>query len=223
MNMESLCEFVLDEVTKSGATGDLIVDQGESLSLKARENQLEEHKISSSRIFGLRIIKDQRVGTSYSESADQESLKAMVDQALVNSKFASPREHEKILDNKLELNTDDALLCPPDTTSVEDKISLVLGLEDALRKKEKVKNVPYNGLQEGVGERFVFSSSGLKAHSRVRSYSLYAYALMEDGENKVMEGVGQVARNFNGLSANDVVDQTHANCLALLEVTQNKG
>ena len=50
-----MADQVLDQVMNAGATGDLIVDEGETLSLKARDGELEEYKVSSSRIFGLAV------------------------------------------------------------------------------------------------------------------------------------------------------------------------
>ena len=59
-----MAEQVLDQVMNAGATGDLIIDEGETLSLKASDGELEEYKVSSSRIFGLRIIKNGHIGTA---------------------------------------------------------------------------------------------------------------------------------------------------------------
>ncbi|MCP4767288.1 MAG: hypothetical protein GY875_13555, partial [Gammaproteobacteria bacterium] len=40
MNTAQLAEQVLDQVMNAGATGDLIIDEGETLSLKARDGEL---------------------------------------------------------------------------------------------------------------------------------------------------------------------------------------
>ena len=109
MDIESLASQVLDQVRAAGATGDLIIDEGEALSLKARDGALEEHKVSSSQVFGLRVIKDARVGTAYSEAADPDALTSMLDQALVNASFSRTEEHEKILPISADLKTDDSI------------------------------------------------------------------------------------------------------------------
>src|SRR5210317_2152272 len=97
ISTEQMAEQVLDQVTSAGATGDLIVDEGETLSLKARDGELEEYKVSSSRIFGLRVIKDGHIGTAYSEAVDADALASMVGQALNNASFGKLEPHEKIL------------------------------------------------------------------------------------------------------------------------------
>ena len=126
MNTAQMAEQVLDQVMSAGATGDLIVDEGETLSLKARDRELEEYKVSSSRIFGLRVIKGGHIGTAYSEAVDADALGSMVGQALNNASFGKVESHENILPNSDHLQTDDALLCPQEQVSIEQKIEMAL-------------------------------------------------------------------------------------------------
>ena len=216
MNIDSNAEQVLSLVTKYGAKGDLIVDQGNAISLKARDGQLEEHKVTSSRIFGLRVIKDDKVGTAYSEAADSDSLSSLVEQALTNASYATPEVHEKILANDAQLSTDDDIFCPNETATTDDRIRLALELERELASRDKVKNVPYNGIQDGVGERHVFSTEGLHASTRSRSCSVFAYALIEDGEKNAMEGSGQVARLFSDLDKTSLIEKVYQDAIDIL-------
>ena len=217
MNTAQLAEQVLDQVMRAGATGDLIVDEGETLSLKAREGELEEYKVSSSRIFGLRVIKDGHIGTAYSEAVDADALGSMVGQALNNASFGKVEAHENILPNSDQLQTDDALLCPSEQVSIERKIEMALEIEGKLSAKDKVKNVPYNGVQDVTSQRHIFSSAGLNASTRNRRCAAYAYALAEDGENNAMQGTSQVSRLFSGLDASTVIDSTYEKCIGLLD------
>ena len=212
-----MAEQVLDQVTRAGAAGDLIVDEGETLSLKARDGELEEYKVSSSRIFGLRVIKDGHVGTSYSEAVDPDALASMVGQALNNASFGKVESHETILPNSDQLQTDDALLCPQEQVSIEQKIEMALEIERSLGAKKKIKNVPYNGLQDTTSQRQIFSSAGLNALTRSRMYAAYAYALAEDGGNNAMQGSSQVSRLFSDLNAATVIDKTYDKCIGLLD------
>ena len=217
MSIASQAEQILDRVRAAGAEGDLIVDQGEALSLKAKDGALEEHKVTSSQVFGLRVIKDNRVGTAYSEAADGESLVALVDQALLNASYAAVEAHEKILANPLKLETQDAQLNPNDHTTVAEKIELALTIEARLAAKPMVKNVPYNGVQDSVGERRVYSTTGLEARSKARMMHCYAYALIESGDLNAMEGIGQAARRFVELDPGRLVDQAYQNTFDILK------
>ena len=93
MNTAQMAEQVLEQVKNAGATGDLIIDEGETLSLKARDGELEEYKFSSSRIFGLRVIKNGHLCTSYSEAAYANALISMFGQALNNASFVKVESH----------------------------------------------------------------------------------------------------------------------------------
>ncbi|MFP6795724.1 MAG: TldD/PmbA family protein [Pseudomonadales bacterium] len=211
-----VADRVLKWVTDAGAKGDLMVAQGRSLSLKARDGELEEHKVSSSQVFGVRVIKDDKAGVAYSEAADNAALRLMVDQALVNASYARTDSNEQIPDTAITLTTDDALLAPTDDVSVEEKIDAVLRLERELAGRDKVKNVPYNGVSDVTSALHIFSTAGLKAVSRVRACFSQAAALVEDGDKNVMEGWGQGARRFDELDIDNIVETAHANCLALL-------
>ncbi len=219
MAIAEQAEKILSQVRAAGAEGDLIIDRGEALSLKARDGELEEHKVTSSQIFGLRIIRGDRVGTAYSEAADDQALASLVEQALTNASFAAPEVHEKIQANNQSLTTDDELLCPEDTTTIEQKIEFALNLEADLAAKPRVKNVPYNGIQDGTGERHIFSTAGLHAASKSRMCSAFAYALVEEGEKNAMEGVGQATRRFTELEPARLVDDAYQNTIDILDGT----
>jgi PmbA protein len=217
MTISDQANQVIDLVKAAGASGDLIIDQGESLSLKASDGELEEYKVSSSQIFGLRVIKDGKVGTAYSEAADSDALSSLVEQALTNASFTAIEVHENILSNEVSLKTDDLVLCPAEEVSIDDKVNFALKIESDLAAKDRVKNVPYNGVKDNTTQRHIFSSAGLNAYSKSRMCAGYAYALIEQGDKNAMEGIGQAARLFTALDANDIVEKAYTNTLNILD------
>ena len=217
MTISDQANQVIDLIRAAGASGDLIIDQGESLSLKASDGELEEYKVSSSQIFGLRVIKDGKVGTAYSEAADSDALSSLVEQALTNASFTAIEVHEKILSNEVTLKTDDLVLCPAEEVSIDEKVNFALKMESDLAAKDKVKNVPYNGVQDNTTQRHIFSSAGLNAYSKSRMCAAYAYALIEQGDKNAMEGIGQAARLFAALDANDIVEKAYTHTLNILD------
>jgi len=217
MNIEKSASHILDRVKAHGADGDLIIDEGKTLSLRAQAGELEEHKVSSILIFGLRIIKDGHVGTAYSEASNENALNSMVDQALLNASFAKVEPDEKIVDISGSLKTNDEILCPSDVVTIEDKIAFTLSMEEELLAKKKIKNVPYNGVSDTISKRSVFTTSGLHASSKQRYCSAAAHALMEDEEKTVMEGSGKVSREFGELNYQTIVEETYNRCLSLLD------
>ena len=215
--LEANAQRVLDKVLASGAVGDLVVQEESSLSLKAHAGELEEHKVTSTRVYGIRVVKDDRAGIAYSEASDPAALDSMVEQALVNASFARLDPTENVAGGATALATDDATLCPADPTSVEAKIDAALYLERELTARDKVRNVPYNGVQDLTAERHVFATTGRTAHSRNRVCSAVAYALLSDGTKDALEGVQWHARRFDEIDTDWIVDETYQRCLAMLD------
>ena len=216
-DIRSRAERVLGLVTGKNASGDLIVSEETSLSLKAFAGELEEHEVSSRRIYGVRVIKGAKTGIAYSEASDRDALDSMVAQALTNASFARADPDQRIPDHTGTLATDDAVLCPPDDTTLEVKIDAALTIERKLTARAKVKNVPYNGVRDVAREQHVFSTAGLCAYSQSRVCSAWSYALAEDGDRNVVAGIGRSARRFGELDIDAIVDETHTRCLALLD------
>lgn len=217
MSYESIASNVLEQVKNAGATGDLLIDTQQSLSLKCNQGKLDEHKVSSSQIFGLRVIDQQKVGIAYSEADDADSIDSMVQQALQNARYSKVDEHTQIVDEAANLHSDEAWLCPEDTVSIDEKIDFALQLEDALLGKEHVKNCPYNGVTDHISEQYVYSTSGLSAYQKSRGAVAYAYALAENGDKNAMCGIGQLHRDFADLDKDYIADSAYAETIAMLD------
>ena len=214
--IEANAERILDRVTAAGAVGDLVVQERSSLSLTAHDGELEEHKVTSTRVYGVRAVKDARAGIAYSEAGDPAALDSMVEQALVNATFARVDPAESVAEGDTALVTDDAILCPDDPASVEEKIDAALYLERELTARDNVRNVPYNGVQDLTAERHVFATTGRTAHSRDRVCSAFAYALLSDGDKDALEGAERHARRFGEIDTAWIVDAAYRRCVAML-------
>lgn len=210
------CEHIFKRVDSRGAQADVIVSESDSLSLKANAGELEEHTVSNTQTFGVRVIYNEKVGIAYSETNDDDSLNWMVDQALQNATYSAVEPDEKILNTKDTLSTDDAILCPTDAADIDKKIKMVLQLEQGLLEKEDVKSVPYNGFSEAQSSYSLFSSHGLYAVSRERKVYSYAYALAEEGEKNAMEGTGQMYRLTDHLDIPGLIDTVATTTLDML-------
>lgn len=204
--LEQQAQQVLESVKDAGAEGDLIIDAGRRLSLKAHKGELEEHKVSHTRTLGLRVIQEGRVGIAYSEASDPQALEQLVEQALTNAAFAQVSPDERIAEQVRQLQTDDALLCPPDKTDIGQKIEWVLTLEAELRGREAIQSVPHTGLVDGLSERALYSTGGLRAYKRSRKVTAYTHALAAQNGRTAMGGDARAARDFDDLRLQPLVE-----------------
>lgn len=216
-DLDQAIDEVLTQVRAAGAEADLIVDEKESLSLKARAGELDEQAVSQSRIMGLRVVRDGRVGVAYSEAPDADARSWLVEQALLNAQHNRVSPHQQIAARAEHLMTDDALLCPDSTLSPEQRIEMLLSLEQALAEQPQIRNVPYNGFSEQVTGRTVASTGGLRARSRQRMNFLYAYALAAEQDTTAMAGHGEAARRGETLEVAPLVTRIYQDATDLLQ------
>ncbi|NLS12154.1 TldD/PmbA family protein [Vibrio sp. SM6] len=199
-------EWVLERATQLGAEADVVATQSSSLSLKANQGELDEYKVTSDQALGVRVIKEGRVATSYSESLDEHSLEAMMTSAIESARFAKLDATQTIAAQDQQWNTDVAEIAQPDDSDIDSKIALALTLEGELLKQPFVTRSPYNGYGDSESLRLIANTSGTLCHHFERSFSAYAYALCEHQGKQSMAGGMSLARSFAKLDTDYCVN-----------------
>lgn len=209
-------ERVINELIDQKAEADLIFTSGKSLKLSAQKSAISEYKVSSSQMLGVRAIKEGRVGISYTEAVDDESLKLLVSQALQNASLSSVNEHEHIL--KLDGHLADEALYAPDATDISVKTEKALWLESEPKKRDtRVTSVPHNSYSESEFEQFYLSSRGRSTSYKDRSYTIVTSALLDENGKKANYYDFHSAHNFADLEWNRVVETSLKHAQNLLK------
>ena len=222
--LKTTIDKVMNMAKAKGAEADCILDKSNVLSLKADEGELSEYKVSGSQVLGIRVIKDGKVGTSYSEALDDESLSFMVDQALENAKFSKDDPNQKIaVARTQEFDGTNERVYKSDTTPLDKKTQFTLDLESKIKEKDSaVKSAPYNNLSEVEHVRMYVNSKGTVCTQKERTFSCYTSALIEKNGKQSMHYHGSVARTFNELDFDNVIDESYKHANGLLEGTPLK-
>ncbi|MDA0131451.1 TldD/PmbA family protein [Vibrio harveyi] len=193
-------DYVLSEAKRQGAEADVIVNRNSSFSLKANLGKLDEYKVSSSQVLGVRVVKDARVATSYSESLEQPSLDLMLTNALQSARFSKQDEHQTISCVNSQIATDVAEISQEDTTSVDEKIELSLALEQGVVALPHASSAPYNGYSDGETQLIIANTQGTLCQHFERSFTCYAYTLFEKDGKQSMAGRMSLGRRFDELN-----------------------
>ncbi|MDD1779831.1 TldD/PmbA family protein [Enterovibrio sp. ZSDZ35] len=215
--LENAVEQVLDLAAKQGAQADVIASSGESFSLKADQGELSEYKVTASQVIGVRVIKDEHVAISYSESLEPASLEQMVQQALTNASYTKKDPLQQIRAEGLILHTDPSEIFQEDTATPEQKIELALALEGRIREKPLAKSAPYNGYSENSSLTLLGNTLGTRCSHQERTFSCYTTALIDHNGKQAMHIAASVARRFDGLSPDKIVNDAYEMANALLE------
>lgn len=205
--MKTIMERVISELTDNKAEGDLILTTSKSLKMSVQNYLLSEYKVSSTQILGVRVIKDQKVGISYTESLDEDSLKTMIRQALENAETADENIYEQI--QSLSGEVMDVQIPVQEDVKTEDKIKNVLELEAHPKRLDKrVQAVPYNGYSEHDVESHYLSSKGRYGLYTDQAYSIWSSVLLSEGDKKATYYDFHQAHRFGDLNWKKVVENS---------------
>lgn len=201
-------DYVLSIVKKKGLQADLIADAYESLSLKANQGDLSEYKVTSGQVIGIRVVIGDQVATSYSESFSNESLNHMVNSALTNARFTKADPNQKIRVEGQKIDYQDPDLLQEEDIPTEDKVALVLALEQDIVRRPNAVSAPYNGYFEQTQYQLLANTLGTRCYHSERSFACHAAALLIHAGNQSMHSGTSVSRQFSDLNP------THTTCLA---------
>lgn len=214
--MKNVLERVINELTDHKAEADLFFATSKSLKMSAQKGAISTYNVSSSQILGVRAIKDGRVGISYTESMDNESVSLLIKQALQNAETSEPNHDEKIMHLTGEIK--DELNKPEAAVDISVKTQKALELEGKPKAMDsRVVSVPYNSYSENEYFSQYLSSRGRSAVYTDKSYSITASALLDDKGKKANFYDFHSAHTFNDLEWDRVVENSLFHARNLLE------
>lgn len=225
MEKKNVMRLLLDYAAAAGAEGaDVVLSSSESFSLSVQQANIDSLKASKAQVAGIRVIKDKKVGLSFTEAFDEASLKDTAKKAVENSRFSKVNEFETI-DHLQE----EDLIHKGDLESVEseraldEKIELALSLESEVKKCDKrIQGVPYNGLGESSVEQYYLNSLGTFTYDFESYLSCYTSALAKSNQSSSMHYQSTLAKNYRQLNWQWCVKESASHALAWLEANPVK-
>jgi len=215
-SVEGQLEFILDLAKRGGAEADVILSQNRKLALKAHGKAVSDYTVASTRAVGVRVIRDGRVGTSYSETLDDEPIEYMVDQALNNARLTRENPQEQISAIGHTIQTDHADILQTDNVSTQEKVQAALRLESGILEKKLAPTAPYNAVSDTEYEFYVANTKGAFCTHRERQVSCYTSALIDHDGQQSMHFSMQARRRFDALDIEQCVDDAYATAYDLL-------
>lgn len=214
--MKNILERVLNELTDHKAEADLFFSTSKSLKMSAQKGAISTYNVSSTQILGVRAIKEGRVGISYTESLDNESVSLLIKQALQNAETSEPNPDETLLALTGEIRDENNR--PEAPVDIALKTQKALELETKPKSMDsRVVSVPYNSYAESEYYSQYLSSRGRSAIYTDKSYSITASALMDDKGKKANFYDFHSAHTFNELQWDKVVENSLYHAKNLLE------
>lgn len=202
-------EKTISLTQKYGAdASDIILNTGSSFSISAQNNEIDKFKFSGSTVLGVRAIKDQKVGVTFSESLDDDALDLAVKTAIDNAKNSDVNEYETIC-IKEEKDLISGNKYEKDEATTKEKIDFCLKLESEVKARDsRVQAVPYNGFSEGESATYYMNSLGTFGFDSEFNMSCYTSALIHEGDKNAMHYHGVMGTSLKSLDFETCVSES---------------
>lgn len=200
MSLMDKAKEIYEDIKKSDI-GQIEIYMSESREeeLSVRENALDKFIFPKSSGVGLRIIKDGRVGMSFSEKAD--SVKELLNDALISMRYASPEvkynvfiENDKVDIGKTYETIDKGL----ENISINDLKERAFEIEKSLYALDsKIVNVPSAGLSRYRFTKCVINSNGICKEEKKLGIIYFAEVIAKDKDLVKTSYDAYNARNYD--------------------------
>lgn len=214
----------LEMAKKNGVDNiDVIISGQDSFSLKSEKGDLSEYKKANSHSLGIRVIVDDKVGMSFTEAIDDESIQSTIESAKKNAQYGKVNPHEKITAIKNEIVDINPKANVDYNPEVDAMIEKALFLEQEVLKREKLAtNAPYNGLVESKVSAVIGNSLGNRCLHQSKAYTCYTSALLNDNDKNAMHFESDTKRDFRDLDYDKCINNSINIAKSLLDADQIK-
>ena len=192
MTFEEAKRWLLDRATNRGVDVEVLGNTERELRINARDGKAEETTVSQRGGVGLRVVDGGKVGYSSTEDLSEESLGWALDEAIDNASLQA--DGKAVLPGGRALGRHD-LMDEGLSGTMDEKLGMAIGLEDALKSDKRVQAIQYSLYTESQLETHVGSTRGVDGSYRRGTAAMVAGLVMREGES--------VKQGFEVDAAND--------------------
>ncbi|MBC7247299.1 MAG: TldD/PmbA family protein [Actinobacteria bacterium] len=170
-----------------GVDLELYAEEQRGLTVKAYGGEVESLRYSHSRGVGVRALREGRLGYAYCSGLEWEDVRRAVEEAVTNSRFSEPDEHNR-LPEPGDYPAEDLGIYHPETeeTASERKVEMALLLEElALARDGRIARVETAVFADSVSTVAVANTLGVCGHYRSTHCHCYVFPIaVEGGESQ---------------------------------------
>ncbi len=202
---------------------EIYLQHGKSFSVRIRQQKVDSFNYADSKGIGIRIMKDGKVGYSYTEEFSDDAFNTVLQEA-VDGSIHVENTDPVIMDNYPDIDEKPVIYSPElNKVTVDQKIELAKELEQkAYDKDKRVFNVPYASYSDGSRYIRIINSKGLDKEYKTNYCMAPVMVLAAEGEQK-KSGMGYYAgRCFNDISTDEVATKAVHKAINLLNSVSPK-
>jgi len=187
---------------------EIYYSDAENLSLNVYEGEVEKYKLTNAFGLSFRGKINGKMGYSYTEILDEESIKTLITNAKGAALVIENDDVQFIYEGDKEYIELDCYKKELDNVKPDQLISLALEMEKECKKQcDKVVNFQGCGIGYGKGTYGIINSKGLNLKNERNSLTAYVVPIVEENNEKY-DGMGYViAKTVGDIKPSDLAKQ----------------
>lgn len=184
---------------------EILFSSSSTTEIKAHGSEIASFSFAETSGLGIRVVSDKKMGLSYTEKINKESVAASMEIARENSKFLPEDEGSAIFESNEEKIYSTFKSDYLSGVTADQKKELALSIERYARDFDKrIINVPEAMYGDVAIKRIVANSYGLfKSEESTLSYG-FAYLMASDGTDTTVGMYVQCEKHFSDLNAEKI-------------------
>jgi PmbA protein len=196
---------------------EIYISQVASTSIEVKDQNIDCFTTAQSKGLSLRVIKDDRIGFSYTTLFTPESLDQIISNALTSSRNSSPDELNGFPDKPIDSGALDVLDSNFNILSKEEKIERLKQIErDAFSFDKRITKVRKAAYYEQHATRELVNSHGLSLSHSDTLFTTSIVAVAEDNGDSQVGWDFDFNRFYAGLQTDTLGSSASRKALALL-------
>lgn len=178
MTFENFKKMVFEYAAAKKANDfEIYIKKTREFEVSIQKGEIEKYKDATTLGVSFKVLKDGKVGYSFSEVLDEQAVKLLVDEALENVSVIESEESDFLHDGSGEyIDFPTLYLGEFDRLTTREKIKIAMELEKTvINSHQEIFMLPYNAFNHRTSEIYIANSSGMEMYSR--SDGGYAYAM----------------------------------------------
>ncbi len=210
-------EEAVKEVVKGSSEYEIYIRREEKRQVESSGEEIENISSSQEGGAGIRVLRDGKVGFSYSNSLRTEDIKEAVRKALEILELSPPDRNSELVKTLGERGGESIFDREGTSKSLQDLADLVIELERLCKKRDKrIRNVRKSSITETVSEVEYANSHGVNFGYEGTYYSLLITPVAEEGGESSIAYEFRAQRRLSDLDPESVAGDAVFKAVSLL-------
>ena len=218
MNKLNFFKEIYSKVKKTDIHADIEVfgNAARETAITWSEGKVEDFVTSDSKGLGLRIIKNGKVGFSYTNNFDAHNIDNLIISTEKNAEFLEADKYVLLASPSEVLPELDVIDNSYGLEPIGKKISLLKEMESLALLNKKIKSVVKSGYSESLDETIIINSNGLERYAKRTVFSYGISCLASDNNEIQVGGEGTVKKIFGEVDFRSTTQVAVENAVKLL-------